>query len=436
MDRNELDQMLDDEQKRLGITDDEIAEYTERTTEIALSRIREAEISRTSTSELYNEPEKEPVQENTEYTARYKEAPPVQKRKKKKKKKSGGKLIFAILMVTFVISVAVLSAVGILSVAQEVIGVSREDIEVAIEIPENSGTEAIAEILYNENVIGNTALFRIYSKVMGADGTYIAGIHEINPNNSYNDIIEILQKEAINPRDFVDITFPEGITLIEAAQKLEDSGVCDAKEFIKVFNSTTFGFDFEEHVIVSASKFYKMEGFFFPDTYQFYLDEDPKTVAKKVCKNFEYKITPDMYGRMEDLGMTLEEVITLASIVQAEASNTYDMKMVASVFHNRLNAPDMFPRLQSDPTTNYVEEVIEPNLEVYSQSICDAYDTYVGSGLPPGAICNPGIKAIEAVLYPRESDYYYFCSDLSTGEFFFAETLDEHEDNLVKANLV
>ena len=194
--------------------------------------------------------------------------------------------------------------------------------------------------------------------------------------------------------------------------------------------------NFEKQVKSSSKKFYKMEGYFFPDTYQFYLEEDPKNVAKKVCKNFEYKVTPDMYGRMEDLGMTLDETITLASIVQAEASSSIDMKLVSSVFHNRLNNPDQFPLLQSDPTTNYVEEVIKPNLEIYSQSMCDAYDTYKGGGLPPGAICNPGIEAIQAVLYPRETDYYYFCSDLDTGEFFFATTLDEHEANLVKAHLV
>ena len=357
------------------------------------------------------------------------------RRKDKRKKKTHGRLIFALIMVTLVISLAVLGAVAVITVSSEILGMGRSDTEFSVEIPENSGTEAIANILQSEGIIERPVIFRIYSKLKGADGTYIAGSHKLNPNMTYGDIIEALQKDAINPREFVNITFPEGIRLIDAAQKLEDAGVCDADEFIRVFNSTTFGFDFEKQVKSSSKKFYKMEGYFFPDTYQFYLEEDPKNVAKKVCKNFEYKVTPDMYGRMEDLGMTLDETITLASIVQAEASSSIDMKLVSSVFH-RLNNPDQFPLLQSDPTTNYVEEVIKPNLEIYSQSMCDAYDTYKGGGLPPGAICNPGIEAIQAVLYPRETDYYYFCSDLDTGEFFFATTLDEHEANLVKAHLV
>lgn len=354
----------------------------------------------------------------------------------KRRRKKGGRLIFALILVTFVISVAVLSAMFVITVSREILGLSRDDMEVSIEIPENSGTEAIADILAKEGIIEKPMLFRAVSKMKGADGTYIAGIHKVNPNMTYGDLIEALQEEAVNPREFVTVTFPEGIRLIDAAALLEENGICDADEFIRAFNSTTFGFDFEDMIKASPQKFYKMEGLFFPDTYDFYLDEDPKNIVKKVFKNFDRKVTPNHYHRMEELGLDLEETLTLASIIQREASGSIDMKLVSSVFHNRLNNPDEYPMLQSDPTTNYVEEVIKPNMEIYSQSFCDAYDTYKGSGLPPGPICNPGIDAIEAVLYPRDTSYYYFCSNLETGEFFFAETLEEHEANLVEAGLV
>lgn len=379
-----------------------------------------------------DEPDDEELEEQREQERlRLKE----KRKNKKRKKKTHGRLAFALIMVTLVISVAVLGALGFIAIGTEVLGLDRSNSEFSVEIPENSGTEAIANILEQEGIIENPTLFRVVSKLKGADGTYIAGSHKLSPNMTYSDIIKVLQEEAINPREFVNITFPEGIRLVDAAAKLEEANVCSAEEFIRVFNSKTFGFDFEEKVLVSPKKLYKMEGYFFPDTYQFYLEEDPANVAKKVCKNFEYKITPDLYGRMEDMGLTLEETLTLASIVQKEAGDSYNMKLVASVFHNRLNNPDEYPLLQSDPTSNYVEEVVVPNLEIYSDSICEAYDTYRGGGLPPGPICNPGIDAIEAVLYPRETNYYYFCSDLETGEFFYAETLDEHEANLVAAHL-
>ena len=353
----------------------------------------------------------------------------------RKKKKGAGRLVFALIMVTLVISVAVLSAAFVITVSTEILGLSRSNEAREIEIPENSGTEAIADILESEGIIEKPFIFRIFSRLKGADGTYMAGIHSLNPNMTYSDVIEALQKEPENVREFVTLTFPEGIRLIDAAAELEEAGVCNAQDFIRAFNSTKVGFEFEEMIKPSTMKFYKMEGYFFPDTYEFYLEEDPKAVVRKVFKNFDHRVTPDYYGRMKDIGLSLEEVITLASIVQREAADPYDMKYVASVFLNRMHNSDEFPKLQSDPTRIYVEEVVSPNLEIYSGAICDAYDTYKSDGLPPGPICNPGIDAIEAVLYPRDTDYYYFCSNIDTGEFFFAETLEEHEENLEKAGL-
>lgn len=455
MDDKEFDSMLDDLTKQKNgedVSDDneaseavsEQAEAAEEGSEnneadsrkVVIYEAEEGDDEELSEDEYDEDEEDEPDDEELEEQREQERLRLKEKRKnKKRKKKTHGRLAFALIMVTLVISVAVLGALGFITLGSEVLGLNRSNSEFSVEIPENSGTEAIANILQQEGIIENPTLFRVVSKLKGADGTYIAGSHKLSPNMTYSDIIKTLQEEAINPREFVDITFPEGIRLVDAAAKLEEAGVCSAEEFIRVFNSKTFGFDFEEKVLVSPKKLFKMEGYFFPDTYQFYLDEDPVNVAKKVCKNFEYKITPDLYGRMDDMGMTLEETLTLASIVQREAGDSYNMKMVASVFHNRLNDPDTFPLLQSDPTSNYVEEVVIPNLEIYSESICEAYDTYRGGGLPPGPICNPGIDAIEAVLYPRETNYYYFCSDLETGEFFYGETLEEHEANLVAAHL-
>ena len=135
---------------------------------------------------------------------------------------------------------------------------------------------------------------------------------------------------------------------------------------------------------------------------------------------------------MEELQLSLDELITFASIVQKEAATTNTMTMVASVFWNRLNNPDDFPKLQSDPTTNYVNNVIKPNQDVYNKTMIEAYDTYQGAGLPPGAICNPGIEAIDAVLANQKSDYFYFIANIYTGETLFAETLEEHEANQQK----
>lgn len=370
----------------------------------------------------------------TEETEEEEDVP--QKPKKRRKKRGHGKLIFGILLSVFIISASIVSAALILGAAKEMLAIGKSDVEIVVDIPSGASAADIAEQLCSEGIVGNADLFRLYSKFRNADGSYIDGAHALSPKMGYKKIIEVLQTKTENPRETADVVFPEGITLVEAAKRLEDKNICSAEEFIKVFNSSNFGFDFEEKVKVSPLKFYKMEGYFFPDTYRFYLEEDPRVVAKKIYKNFEARITPDLYGRMNDLDMELEEVLTLASIVQAEASNTRDMKKVASVFYNRLNNPDEYPLLQSDPTSNYVEDVIMPNIDVRSEQMFEAYDTYRGAGLPPGPICSPGLDAINAVLYPAETDYYYFCSNLETGEFFYAKTLGEHEQNLVEAGLM
>lgn len=423
---NSGDNIPDQNQNASAESDTEAAEDTEKLPNADESSDGRDENTAEQDSEEFD------GEEDEDYDDYEEEVP----KKRKKKKRGHGHIIFGLLFSVVIISVSILAAVFILKCSKEFLAIGKSDIELVVDIPMNSSTFDIAEQLYSEGIISEPKLFRLFSKFKGADGTYIAGTHTLSPKMDYNTLIEELQAEAENQRETADVIFPEGITLFEAAQRLEEKNVCSADEFIKVFNAGGFGFDFEEKVRISSLKFYKMEGYFFPDTYQFYVEEDPRVVAKKIYKNFDARVTPDLYGRMKDLDMELEDVLTLASVIQAEAPDTKNMKMVASVFFNRLNNPDEYPLLQSDPTTNYVEEVIKPNIQFKSEAMFKAYDTYQGAGLPPGPICNPGLDAINAVLYPAETDYFYFCSNLETGEFFYAETLDEHNQNLIEAGLV
>ena len=213
-------------------------------------------------------------------------------------------------------------------------------------------------------------------------------------------------------------------------------------------------YDFEKRVLVNSHKFNQMEGYLFPDKYEFYvcneLKEDPKTdkdttkeaevAAKKIYSNFNSKITKSMYKKMHEMGLTLDEFVALSSMVQAEVNNVEDMKLVASVFLNRLRSNGEIPKLQSDPTVFYVQDYIEPYYKDYGLTtslavISNSYDTYECDGVPAGAICNPGLDAMNSVLDAAETDYYYFCANTETGETFYARTLEEHNENLVKAGL-
>mgnify|MGYP000205498316 FL=1 len=131
----------------------------------------------------------------------------------------------------------------------------------------------------------------------------------------------------------------------------------------------------------------------------------------------------------------LDNLITLASIIQKEATDLENMKMVSSVFHNRLNNSSTYPYLQSDATTNYIRDDIRSFMTQDNQEMYDAYDTTKVVGLPVGPICNPGMDAIEAAIHPADTNYYYFVSD-DAGTYYFAATLEEHEANIRKANQV
>lgn len=361
---------------------------------------------------------------------RAKERAAAAKKRKKHCKKSRG-LSCSLLALTMIFGVSIVLSMGILATAMELFGINKSMVEKPVTIPAGATTTDIAEMLKEEGIIRVPKLFVVMSRLNSADASYIAGEHIVYPAMGYEAIIEELCDDAINKRQTVNVTFPEGMNLFDAAQLLEENEVCDADDFIFYFNAGGYGFEFEGMVPqTSELKFYRMEGYLFPDTYQFYVGEEPEIVVQKIYENFERKLTDADIARMEELGMTLDELVTLASIVQAEAPVSSSMKMVASVFHNRLNNSSLFPLLQSDPTRVYVEEIIEPNLDIENQLMCDSYNTYVGQGLPPGAINNPGKDAIDAVLYPAESDYYFFCANVQTGEIFYAKTNAEHEENL------
>lgn len=368
----------------------------------------------TPQTEEYEEPYKPPVHE-------------VPKKKKKKRKRKRSRLPGVIILVTLILAVSVCLSLVIIAFGRDMLGIGKSDSTHLIVIPEGATTAEISELLKDENIIKSPKCFQLFSRLRKSDSSYIAGEHFVRPNMAYETIInELTTIDEQKEQETVEVTFPEGCTLYDAAQILEQNGICSADEFIFYFNSGGLGFEFENRLPTDTSlKFYKMEGYLFPDTYFFYENMEPEQVCQKIYLNFDNKMTPERYAKMESLGLSLDELITFASVVQKEAANTDTMLYVASVFWNRLRNADVFPLLQSDPTSNYAE-FVKSKMDVYDKTIVDSYDTYVSPGLPPGAICNPGIEAIDAVLENVESNYFYFIANIYTGQTYFSETLEEH----------
>lgn len=342
------------------------------------------------------------------------------------------------------------------SAVMDYAGISSNEFQVEVTIPDNPTLDQVVEVLSENGVITNPDLFKKYVELKKEKKnikSFVGGKFTLSSSMNYGTIIDTLLASQ-RKRTTVEVTITEGMTAYEIGQLLEKNQVCKASDFIKYYRDKMDVFDFEKRISVDPNKFNQMEGFLFPDKYEFYvcneLKDDPKTdadtseeaevAARKMYSNFNSKITKTMYKKMHEIGLDLNQFVALASMVQSEVSSIEDMKLVASVFLNRLKTGGEFSKLQSDVTVFYVQDYIEPYYKDYKLTtslavISNAYDTYECDGVPAGAICNPGLDAMNAVLDSTPSDYFYFCANKETGETYYAKTLEEHEANLVKAGL-
>ncbi len=232
----------------------------------------------------------------------------------------------------------------------------------------------------------------------------------------------------------VTVSFPEGFTVRQIAQRLEDNEVCSADEFIEASKKISYLDEFGFDVPDPEKRVYVLEGYLFPDTYEFYVGENIDSVIKKFLRNTDTRITPDMRTRASELGYSLDDIITLASIIQGEAGGGSQSSAVSAVIHNRLDRnPPM--RIECDCSASYLKRYVKPYFDEDTYySYCLDYNTYNCSGIPVGAINNPGLVALNAALYPDDNDYFYFLTD-ADGVFHFAESYEQHLENKRNAGL-
>lgn len=227
----------------------------------------------------------------------------------------------------------------------------------------------------------------------------------------------------------VTVTVPEGTCCTQIATLLEEKGVCSAADFLTAVNNP------ENLALIPCTlgeqdaRAFLLEGYVFPDTYEFYSNCSGQAALERFLENTRQKLTDTYQARAEELGYTMDEILSIASVIQEEAGNPKDMPMVSSVIHNRLNSYN-FPYLQCDVSILYLEDYVKPYFseEEYS-TITYAYNLNTKrKGLPAGPITNPGTDAIEAALYPADSDYYFFVTD-SDNNYYYAETWEGHKRN-------
>ncbi|NMA67315.1 MAG: endolytic transglycosylase MltG [Clostridiaceae bacterium] len=300
-------------------------------------------------------------------------------------------------------------------------------------IPSGHTTSDIANDLKEQGFIEDIFVYRILSKILGFDNAYKAGKYIITKDMNYYALMVKLTGEPLkNPT--VDIMIPEGKTLLETVEILESQGYIDKGKFLKIAAKETSQYKFLEGVKATDARLYPLEGYLYPDTYKMDEGWTEEDLVKRMLDEFNRVFTQEYYDRAEELGLTIDEVITLASLIEMEALYPTDFKKISSVFHNRLKSENL-KLLQCDATVQYAriyEGLGRTSTVLYKDlEIEHPYNTYIHQGLPPGPICSPRKDAIEAALYPEKTNYLFFFAT-PDGTNIYNETFEGHERDQTK----
>jgi len=288
-------------------------------------------------------------------------------------------------------------------------------------IEENESLDSISKKLNDIHLIKDPIMFKLYLKANKSDEKIKAGEYRIENIKDISSLISILEK---GQEKLIKYTIPEGYTIEKIAEKLSDLNLVDKDEFLDLALTRGNEFDFKFSFEVKGGN---LEGFLFPDTYLI-SEPNAKKIILQMLSEFETVFDEKMIERTKELNMSVKDVITLASIVEREAKLDEERPIIASVFLNRLRAGW---KLEACSTVEYVVKKAAPVLTLSDLQIDSPYNTYKYSGLPPTPICSPGRASIVAVLYPADTQYFYFVSK-GDGSHAFSETFSEHQRNVEK----
>ncbi len=360
---------------------------------------------------------------------------------KKKKKKRSGRGAFVLFLAVLIIFTSGLSAYAI-SCIEDLLAFNRTEDTVTVTIPNDASTNQIIDILADNGLVHQRFFCKMYyqlfttlknlNKTNVKEPVYLSGVYYVEKNEGLETYLHDF-REAQAGKDTVYVSIPEGWTVYQIFERLDKFGVCSKQRLLGSITGTDFDYKFIGGIKAGQYRTFKLEGYLYPNTYEFYVDSDPNSVIRKFLDESQLEWTDEYQEQADKLGYTMDEIITIASIIQREAANTDQMKDISSVIHNRLRHSTSWPTLGCDSTTTYIDKFISPNVKaVEANMYAQSYNTYTIQGLPPGPICNPGDDAINAALYPNNTNYYFFRHD-KYGKIYLAATQSEHDYN---ANLV
>jgi len=363
-----------------------------------------------------------------------------QKSAKKRNYKKIRRVLVFLLILSVMVSIIVVSATVSYdyimknereaSMKPEIVIDESEGVEFVIE--RGATTSQIAKKLSEQGLIKNETVFKLLSKINGYDGTYKSGTHIVSPDLSYDEMMRVLSSAPVTRK----VTIPEGKTFLQIVDILYSNKIIkDRQKFIESANTEEFDYDFLKNL---PKREYRLEGYLFPDTYEYDYNASDREIIAKMLDNFDRKFKQQYRDMIPNLPveMTMDDVVIMASIIEREAKDPDDRHVIAGVLYNRLKNKDATLRkLQVDATIQYIffkrTGSYKERLLYEDYDIEDEYNTYLHEGLPPGPICCPGEASIRAAVNPDDTPYLYYVAK-GDGSHAFAKTYKEHQANIKK----
>ena len=351
------------------------------------------------------------------------------RRRSRRHKNSGcaGTMVYVIAVVgaSLVISLAAIFT------ANDVFAFVKDNAMQQFYVSENTKLADLAKDLDKQGIINYGTVFKVYLAVKGdsADDV-LAGEYQLNPSMDYGQIIDKLTNSSSS--DTLQITIPEGYSVAQVRQLLLDNHVCTADALDKVLNQYPFKHDFlqDEKPVEEGW----LEGYLFPDTYEIYKGNGSVVdTVNKMLNNFASRYDSEITDGANELGRSMHDIVTVASLVEREAQRDDERARIAGVIYNRLNNSSEFPYLQVDASVLYGLGRTSGKLTDEDLKSDSPYNLYTAEGLPPGPICNPGYASLYAASHPESHDYYYYVA-MPDGSHLFASSYEEHQRNIATSN--
>ena len=334
--------------------------------------------------------------------------------------------------------------------AADVLAFNRPDRSVTITITTSDTLDTITNKLHNAGLIKYPNLFKMYAKLAKVEekGKISAGTFELNTLYDYHALVGGMSATS-SYRESVKVMIPEGYTCAQIFALLEENGICTAAELENYAETSEFSSYWFLEGMQRGNK-YCLEGFMYPDTYEFYTNDTPQRIFHKFLSRFDDMFDDEMVAKIDELNerlaevyrsrgfsqtfidenkLTIYEVVTIASMIEKETAHTGEIRSISSVIYNRLTNPGNYPYLNIDATLVYALGG-KTDLTAEDKKVDSPYNTYLYKGLPPGPISNPGMFSLKAALDPLDTNYYFYALDPSVHEHKFFKTYDEHKNFL------